>query len=184
MKIKKILLIIFILFFKVSFSHPHIFFETNIKLKVDKKLEGIEIHHILDKLNSKINKKIFKADKEMNIDSDNIVFLNDLYKHIKISYKNKNYGRDDIIFEQAKLVDDQLEIWLFLPIDEEITKGDKLKISFYDKKYYYTYSYDKSSFSVDYLQEPRKYNLKFFTNKNISFYFKLINPEEYEVTFE
>ena len=174
-----------ILFFAISiysYSHPHVFFDTNIDVKTEnQKLEGIEIQLNLDELNTRLNKKILKPDKEMNVEEENIVFLKHLFKHIRVKYNNKTYKEDDIIFEQAKLVDDSLEIYFFLPIDEKITKNSKLKIALYDTKYYYNYDYEKSSLKID---KNVKSKVNFFTNDKIKFYFNLVSPEEYEVTFE
>ena len=174
-----------ILFFILSictYSHPHVFFDANITVKIEnKQLEGIELQLNLDELNTRLNKKILKPDKEMNVEQENIVFLKHLFKHIRVKYNNKTYKEDDIIFEQAKLVDDSLEIYFFLPIDEKITKNSKLKIALYDTKYYYNYDYEKSSLKID---KNIKSKINFFTNDKIKFYFNLVSPEEYEVTFE
>ena len=174
-----------ILFLGISictYSHPHVFFDANINVKIEnKKLEGIEIQLNLDELNTRLNKKILKPDKDMNVEEENIVFLKYLFKHIRIKYNNKTYKEDDIIFEQAKLEDDSLEIYFFVPIDEKIIKNSKLKIALYDTKYYYNYDYDKSSLKID---KGIKAKVNFFTNDKIKFYFNLVSPEEYEVTFE
>ena len=107
-----------VLFFIISiysYSHPHVFFDTNIEVKIEsQKLEGIELQLSLDELNTRLNKKILKPDKEMNVEQENIVFLKHLFKHIRVKYNNKTYKEDDIIFEQAKLVDGSLEIYFFL----------------------------------------------------------------------
>jgi len=60
-------------------------------------------------------------------------------------------------------------------------KNSKLKIALYDTKYYYNYDYDKSSLKID---KGIKAKVNFFTNDKIKFYFNLVSPEEYEVTFE
>ena len=179
---KRIFFILFFIFSFNIFSHPHVFFETALTLKTDnKKMEGVEIQLILDELNTKLNRKVLKPDKDMNVEKGNIVFLKHLYKHIRIKYNNKTYKENDIIFEQAKLVDGNLEIYFFLPIDEKITKNSKLKIALYDTKYYYNYDYEKSSLKIDKNVKPK---VNFFTNDKIKFYFNLVSPEEYEVTFE
>ena len=174
-----------ILFFIISiyaYSHPHVFFDANIDVKIEnQKLQGIELQLNLDELNTRLNKRILKPDKEMNVEQENIVFLKHLFKHIRVKYNNKTYKEDDIIFEQAKLEDDSLEIYFFIPIDEKITKNSKLKIALYDTKYYYNYDYEKSSLKID---KNMKAKIKFFTNDKIKFYFNLVSPEEYEVTFE
>ena len=107
-----------ILFFILSisiYSHPHVFFDANINVKIEnRKLEGIELQLNLDELNTRLNRKILKPDKEMNVEQENIVFLKHLFKHIRVKYNNKTYKEDDIIFEQAKVVDDSLEIYFFL----------------------------------------------------------------------
>ena len=63
-----------LLFFAINFSsysHPHVFFDTEITLKLEKqKLEGVELKLNLDELNTKLNKRILKPDKEMNVDGD------------------------------------------------------------------------------------------------------------------
>ena len=175
-------IILFLIISMYSYSHPHVFFDTNIDVKTEnQKLEGIELQLNLDELNTRLNKKILKPDKEMNVEQENIVFLKHLFKHIRVKYNNKTYKEDDIIFEQAKLVDDSLEIYFFLPIDEKITKNAKLKIALYDTKYYYNYDYEKSSLKID---KNVKSKVNFFTNDKIKFYFNLVSPEEYEVTFE
>ena len=175
-------IILFLIISMYSYSHPHVFFDTNIDVKTEnQKLEGIELQLNLDELNTRLNKKILKPDKEMNVEEENIVFLKHLFKHIRVKYNNKTYKEDDIIFEQAKLVDDSLEIYFFLPIDEKITKNAKLKIALYDTKYYYNYDYEKSSLKID---KNVKSKVNFFTNDKIKFYFNLVSPEEYEVTFE
>ena len=174
-----------ILFFIISiysYSHPHVFFDTNIEVKIEnQKLEGIELQLSLDELNTRLNKKILKPDKEMNVEEENIVFLKHLFKHIRVKYNNKTYKEDDIIFEQAKLEDGSLEIYFFIPIDEKITKNSKLKIALYDTKYYYNYDYEKSSLKID---KNIKSKVNFFTNDKIKFYFNLVSPDEYEVSFE
>ena len=77
-----------ILFFIISiysYSHPHVFFDTNIEVKIEnQKLEGIELQLSLDELNTRLNKKILKPDKEMNVEQENIVFLKHLFKHIRV----------------------------------------------------------------------------------------------------
>ena len=177
-----------ILFFIISiysYSHPHVFFDTNIEVKIEsQKLEGIELQLSLDELNTRLNKKILKPDKEMNVEQENIVFLKHLFKHIRVKYNNKTYKEDDIIFEQAKLDDDNLDIYFFVPIDQKITKSSKLKIALYDTKYYYNYDYDKTSFHVDNNLKNIKTKVNFFTNNKIKFYFNLVSPNEYEVDFE
>lgn len=174
-----------ILFFIISiyaYSHPHVFFDANIDVKIEnQKLQGIELQLNLDELNTRLNKRILKPDKEMNVEQENIVFLKHLFKHIRVKYNNKTYKEDDIIFEQAKLEDDSLEIYFFIPIDEKITKNSKLKIALYDTKYYYNYDYEKSSLKID---KNMKAKIKFFTNDKIKFYFNLVSPDEYEVSFE
>ncbi|MGP1430344.1 MAG: DUF1007 family protein [Fusobacterium sp.] len=180
---KRISFILFFIFSLNIFSHPHVFFETALTLKMEnKKMEGVEIQLILDELNTKLNRKILKPDKDMNVEKGNIVFLKHLYKHIRIKYNNKVYKEDDIIFEQAKLEDDSLEIYFFVPIDEKIDKNSKLTIALYDTKYYYNYDYDLSSLRVD--KSDLKAKVNFFTNNKIKFYFNLVSPDEYEVTFE
>ena len=71
-----------ILFFILSictYSHPHVFFDANINVKIEnKQLEGIELQLNLDELNTRLNKKILKPDKEMNVEQENIVFLKHL----------------------------------------------------------------------------------------------------------
>ena len=174
-----------ILFFIISiyaYSHPHVFFDANIDVKIEnQKLQGIELQLNLDELNTRLNKRILKPDKEMNVEQENIVFLKHLFKHIRVKYNNKTYKEDDIIFEQAKLEDDSLEIYFFVPIDEKITKNSKLKIALYDTKYYYNYDYEKSSLKID---KNIKSKVNFFTNDKIKFYFNLVSPDEYEVSFE
>ena len=174
-----------ILFFIISiyaYSHPHVFFDANIDVKIEnQKLQGIELQLNLDELNTRLNKRILKPDKEMNVEQENIVFLKHLFKHIRVKYNNKTYKEDDIIFEQAKLEDGSLEIYFFIPIDEKITKNSKLKIALYDTKYYYNYDYEKSSLKID---KNMKAKIKFFTNDKIKFYFNLVSPDEYEVSFE
>ena len=78
--------------------------------------------------------------------------------------------------------DDSLEIYFFVPIDEKIEKNSKLTIALYDTKYYYNYDYDLSSLRAD--NRDLKAKVKFFTNDKIKFYFNLVSPDEYEVTFE
>lgn len=95
--------IFFILFFilVLIFSHIHMFFETVLTLKTDnKKMEGVEIQLILDELNTKLNRKVLKPDKDMNVEKGNIVFLKHLYKHIRIKYNNKTYKENDIILNR------------------------------------------------------------------------------------
>lgn len=183
---KRIFFILFFIFSFNIFSHPHVFFETALTLKTDnKKMEGVEIQLILDELNTKLNRKVLKPDKDMNVEKGNIVFLKHLYKHIRIKYNNKTYKENDIIFEQAKLEDDSLEIYFFVPIDEKIDKNSKLTIALYDTKYYYNYDYDLSSLRMDKSNKnDLKAKVKFFTNNKIKFYFNLVSPDEYEVTFE
>ena len=83
-----------------TYSHPHVFFDANIIVKIEnKKLDGLELQLNLDELNTKLNKKILKPDKEMNVERENIVFLKHLFKHIRLKYNNKTYKEDDIIFE-------------------------------------------------------------------------------------
>ena len=179
---KRFFFMLFFIFSLTVFSHPHVFFDTIIDVKTEnQKLEGIELQLSLDELNTRLNKKILKPDKEMNVEQENIVFLKHLFKHIRVKYNNKTYKEDDVIFEQAKLVDGSLEIYFFLPIDEKITKNSKLKIALYDTKYYYNYDYEKSSLKIDKNVKPK---VNFFTNDKIKFYFNLVSPEEYEVTFE
>ncbi len=179
-----------LLFFAINFSsysHPHVFFDTEITLKLEKqKLEGVELKLNLDELNTKLNKRILKPDKEMNVDGDNIVFLKYLFKHIRIKFNNKTYSQEDIIFEQAFLNDDSLELYFFVPIDEKIDKNSKLKIALYDTKYYYFYDYNERSLKVDKDDESKKIKVKinFFENKKIKFYFNLVSPVECEVSFE
>lgn len=188
MRYKNILILTLILQFtysQICMSHPHVFFESDFEVKIEKdELEGIEVHLILDRMNTMLNRRILKPNKENNIESENIVFLEELYKHIRVSYDKKNISKNDIIFEEAKLDEGQLEIYLFIPIYEKVKKDSKLKLAFYDKKYYYNYDYGLSSLKVD--EFGKKFDrkkIKFYTNKKISFYFNLVNPEEYEVVF-
>ena len=73
-----------ILFFIISiytYSHPHVFFDANIDVKIEnQKLQGIELQLNLDELNTRLNRKILKPDKEMNVEQENIVFLKNLFK--------------------------------------------------------------------------------------------------------
>ena len=52
-----------ILFFIISiytYSHPHVFFDANIEVKIEnQKLQGIELQLNLDELNTRLNKKIY-----------------------------------------------------------------------------------------------------------------------------
>ncbi len=181
-----LLLMLQLSFSQKIYSHPHVFFETNFEVKIENKiLEGMEVCLILDKLNTKLNKRILKPDEEKNVESENIVFLEELYKHVRVSFDGENVSKNDIIFEQAKLDEGQLEIYLFVSINKEIKENSKLNIAFYDKKYYYSYDYNLMSLKIDKFSEnfDKKKNIKFFTNKKISFYFNLIHPEEYEVQF-
>lgn len=173
------IIIYLILCFNIS-AHPHVFFETFSDIKInDNIIEGVEIHLILDEMNTKLNEKILKSSgNKDNIDPNNIVFLNKIFSHIHLNYGDVTCNNDNIIFEQAKLKDNNLEIFLFFPIDKKVEKNKKLKISFYDKKYYFNYDYNEDSISID-----KKYKINFYTNKKISFYFKLIHPEEYEIIF-
>ena len=79
-----------ILFLGISictYSHPHVFFDTNINVKIEnKKLEGIEIQLNLDELNTRLNKKILKPDKDMNVEEENIVFLKYLFTKYKCKF--------------------------------------------------------------------------------------------------
>lgn len=178
-------ILFFLLLFKLSYSHPHVFFNADFNVIIEKNiLSGIEIELELDELNTKLNQKIFKADREMNVDDDNIIFLKKIIQHIKVFYGNKFYSKDDLIFEQAKLEGDNLKIFFFLSIDEKIEKNKKLKISLYDKKYYYNYDYNNNSLKFKYEYSDYKGEINFFTNKKISFYFNLIHPQEYEVIFK
>ena len=79
--------------------------------------------------------------------------------------------------------EEQLRIDFFVSIDKPIQPKDKLSISFYDTDYYYTYDYNKSSFHIDGLKQG-KWKSRFYTNKGISFYFKTVHPDIYEVIFE
>lgn len=178
--------ILFFIFSVHSYSHPHVFFDTNINVKIEnKKLEGVELQLNLDELNTRLNRKIFKPDKEMDVEEENIVFLKYLFKHIRIKYNNKTYKNDDIIFEQAKLKNENLEIYFFVPIDEKINKNSNLKVALYDTKYYYNYDYEKSSLKIEKDNKTDiKTKINFFTNNKIKFYFNLVSPNEYEVTFE
>jgi len=183
MKIK--FLCFFLIFSLNIYSHPHVFFDADINARIENNtLEGLEINLKLDELNTRLNKKVLKPDKNMNVEGDNIVFLKYLFKHIRVKFNNKTYKEDDIIFEQAKLDDDNLDIYFFVPIDQKITKSSKLKIALYDTKYYYNYDYDKTSFHVDNNLKNIKTKVNFFTNNKIKFYFNLVSPNEYEVDFE
>ena len=79
-----------ILFFILSisiYSHPHVFFDANINVKIEnRKLEGIELQLNLDELNTRLNKKILKPDKDMNVEEENIVFLKYLFTKSKCKF--------------------------------------------------------------------------------------------------
>ena len=74
-----------ILFFIISiysYSHPHVFFDTNIEVKIEnQKLEGIELQLSLDELNTRLNKKILKPDLWK--------YLNKKINKIKVKNKTK-----------------------------------------------------------------------------------------------
>ena len=72
---KRIFFILFFIFSFNIFSHPHVFFETALTLKTDnKKMEGVEIQLILDELNTKLNRKVLKPDKDMNVEKGKYCF--------------------------------------------------------------------------------------------------------------
>lgn len=178
-------ILLFLLLFEISYSHPHVFFDTSFDVVIEKNiLSGIEIELELDELNTKLNQKVFKLDEDMNVDESSIIFLKKILPHIRVIYGDKNYSKDDLIFEQAKLEGDNLKIFFFLSTDEKIEENKKLKISVYDKKYYYNYDYNNNSLKFKYENTDYKEEMKFFTNKKISFYFNLIHPQEYEVIFK
>ena len=74
MKIK--FLCFFLIFSLNIYSHPHVFFDADINARIENNtLEGLEINLKLDELNTRLNKKVLKPDKNMNVEGDNIVFL-------------------------------------------------------------------------------------------------------------
>lgn len=181
---KYLLLFIFFLgFYQYSFSHPHVFFDVNAKIETQEKhLEGIEVSLLLDDMNTLLNQKIFKAAKDGEVQEKNIVFLKYLYSHIRVFWKGKRIPKEKILFELAKVEDEQLRIDFFISIDDTIKSNDVLTISFYDTDYYYTYDYDLPSFQLQGIGKD-KWKARLFTEKGISFYFKSIHPVIYEVVF-
>ena len=178
------LLLFFSFSFQNSLAHPHVFFDTQVSLQIEKKrMEGIELTLLLDEMNTLLNQKIFRTSKEGDVKEKNIVFLKYLYSHIRVFWNGKRIPKQDILFELAMLEEEQLRIDFFVSIDKVIHPKDKLSISFYDTDYYYTYDYNKSSFHIEGL-EKGKWKARLYTEKGISFYFKSIHPEIYEVIFE
>ncbi len=178
------LLLFFSFSFQNSLAHPHVFFDTQVSLQIEKKrMEGIELTLLLDEMNTLLNQKIFRPSKEGDVKEKNIVFLKYLYSHIRVFWNGKRIPKQDILFELAMLEEEQLRIDFFVSIDKVIHPKDKLSISFYDTDYYYTYDYNKSSFHIEGL-EKGKWKARLYTEKGISFYFKSIHPEIYEVIFE
>ena len=69
---------------------------------------------------------------------------------------------------------------------EKFSEQDEITTDKYDTKYYYFYDYNERSLKVDKDDESKKIKAKinFFENKKIKFYFNLVSPVEYEVSFE
>ena len=174
----------FCFLFQDSLAHPHVFFDTQVSIQIEKKkMERVEVTLLLDEMNTLLNQKVFRASKEGDVKDKNIVFLKYLYSHIRVFWNGKRIPKQDILFELAMLEEEQLRIDFFVSIDKPIQPKDKLSISFYDTDYYYTYDYNKSSFHLNGLEKGR-WNTRFYTDKGISFYFKTVHPDIYEVIFE
>lgn len=104
-----------LLFFCFSFqnvsAHPHVFFDTQVFIQVEKKrMEGVELRFLLDEMNTLLNQKIFRPSKEGEVKDKNIVFLKYLYSHIRVFWNGKRIPKQDILFELAVLEDEQLRI--------------------------------------------------------------------------
>lgn len=185
MKQRKYMIIFFLMFVfsSSSFSHPHVFFDVHSKIEVQgKQLEGVEVSLLLDDMNTLLNQKVFKAAKDGEVDEKNIVFLKYLYSHIRVFWKGKQIPKENLLFELARLEEEQLRIDFFVSMDETIHPKDTLKIAFYDTNYYYDYDYSLASFQVEGLGKD-KWKSRLFTEKGISFYFKSVHPIIYEVIF-
>lgn len=176
--------LLFLFIYQISFSHPHVFFDANTKIEIEKNnVEGLELTIYLDEMNTLLNRKVFKIAKDGEVQKESIVFLKKLYSHINIFWNEEKIPKENILFELAMLEDERLRIDFFISIDKKINPKDCLKIAFYDTNYYYTYDYTASSFKIEGLIKE-KWKVRLFTEKKISFYFKSVHPNIYEVIFQ
>lgn len=105
----------FCFLFQDSLAHPHVFFDTQVSIQIEKKkMEGVEVTLLLDEMNTLLNQKVFRASKEGDVKDKNIVFLKYLYSHIRVFWNGKRIPKQDILFELAMLEEEQLRIDFFV----------------------------------------------------------------------
>ena len=50
----------FCFLFQDSLAHPHVFFDTQVSIQIEKKkMEGVEVTLLLDEMNTLLNQKVF-----------------------------------------------------------------------------------------------------------------------------
>ncbi|SKA07091.1 ABC-type uncharacterized transport system, substrate-binding protein [Cetobacterium ceti] len=176
---KKLLISLFTIINTIIYSHPHVFFETNFLLHLNKE-NYIIINLYLDESNTLIFSSDNKIKNINDIKENEIDFIKEIKNHFRIKHNN-NLEKGKLIFENAFIKDNQLNIKLKYILKKKINKNDQIKFSIYDNNYYYTYDYDKYSLQIDSQDLITKINLK--ENKNEAYYFNMIYPLEYEVNF-
>lgn len=181
--IKQFLVILYILFPLKAYSHPHVFFESSFIMNIDKDtVQNIEVELILDEMNTLVYEESFSSKKNENIPEKNISFFSDIREHIHLYYNNSEQ-KQNLIFENAFLSDENLIIHFRIPVNKKINKNDKIIFSVYDPQYYYTYDYGENELKENIKNSISKVNVDLKENENKSFYFGMVYPMEYEVTF-
>lgn len=176
---KKIFILLFMTITNIMYSHPHVFFDTNFLLDLSEQ-NCIFINLYLDESNTVIFMDDNSIKDKNNIKENEIDFMKEIKKHFKFKFNN-NLEENKLIFENASIEDEQLNIKLKYVLSKKIEKNDQIKFSIYDRNYYYTYDYDKYSLKIESPDLTTKIYLK--ENKNESYYFNMIYPLEYEVKF-
>lgn len=182
-------LICFLVLNIITFSHPHVFLEAQVKLDIHKDiLKGIHYTVNLDEMNSMLLSMRYEVDSEGNLIQDGKVLTPETYPIDKselnvyrIRYNNENI--EDLVVQLKKVYMEDIYFTyeFYIPLDIKIEEGDKMNISIYDREYYQDYYYDE--YSINTLDGSKMPEFTLIQNKEISYYMDLMNPTEYEVIF-
>lgn len=179
--IKKLIFLLFFLHGISSFSHPHIFFESFFLLNVkDDVLTTLDITLYLDELNTITFANNLPKDSPLS--KKDISFFEDVTKDVHVSLDAKEIKKN-IKFKSAKIEDDNLKIQLSMIINKKIEEISNIIFSIYDSEYFYTYEYSKENFSLNLIDSNYSAKISLKENLQKPFYYGMVYPNEYEVTF-
>lgn len=167
-------IILFLLMFRILYSHPHVFLDTKYQIKIlNENLIKVTLNFELDELSSAIVK-----------DNENASELCDkILEDLKVYYNGKKI-KGELYSKKMKMVKDEILIYLDLYFKVKIKKNDRFKIAIYDEiDYFYEYDYEESSFKVENNIKEFKISAELKENENESFYFDSVYPQEMEVKF-